>query len=45
MANCKAVLKGRGFNPPLRSAHFSDEGRRPFDEAERVKRRKKALVI
>jgi uncharacterized protein (TIGR02271 family) len=23
--NCKAVLKGRGLGPPLRSAHFSDE--------------------
>ena len=26
--SCKSVLKGRGFSPPLRSAHFFDESSR-----------------
>jgi len=32
MATCKAVIKGRGFNPLLRSAHFSDEYHSPLTQ-------------
>jgi hypothetical protein len=37
--SCKSVLKGRGFSPPLRSAHFFDEGEDDPDDtpAEEVK--------